>query len=239
MDAERGVVRRNPPRVFPAVMEAIVSVPGQDWPSADRARELYARLLAEDSTATADLAEAYLDPLVRHMARKHPNMDSHLPQTAAEDAIISLIKNPGSYKPEIAALDTYLRMAAEGDLRNLLKREERHGSRAVYLEYVELSPEAGKYLGDTKADPAHIVQEREDEETLNAQKVPIPPTVQAGLSPEEAAVLSLMRNGERKTVAYARVLAITHMHADEQRRAVKRVKDRLQKRVQRAENHGE
>ena len=47
-----------------------------------------------------------------------------------------------------------------------------------------------------------------------------------------------MRLGERKTAAYALALGIADRPAAEQRREVKRVKDRLQKRLERAGDKG-
>jgi hypothetical protein len=46
--------------------------------------------------------------------------------------------------------------------------------------------------------------------------------------------VELMRLNERSTPVYARVLEITHLPFAEQKRIVKRVKDKLKKRVERA-----
>ena len=50
----------------------------------------------------------------------------------------------------------------------------------------------------------------------------------------EQAVFELMRTGERETAAYVPVLGIEHLPEAEQRREVKRVKERILKRLQRA-----
>jgi hypothetical protein len=58
--------------------------------------------------------------------------------------------------------------------------------------------------------------------------------VQDGLSVEERNVLQLMRTKERKTERYAAVLGITQLSPAQQQAEVKRVKDRLTKRMERA-----
>lgn len=196
-------------------------------PAAGRA--LHARLLAGDPTAPADLAAAYLDPLTAWLAARNPGLgDPHLCATAAEDALLALIKRPASYDPARLSLAGYLRMAAQGDLRNLLRAERRHAARRVALDAVELSPVAGKHLWDASGDPARLV-----EEGAGGDAPERPPSL-PGLTPEEARVLALLHDGERKTVAYALALGCGHLPVAEQRKEVKRVKDRLQKRLQRA-----
>lgn len=206
-----------------------VRPPTASTPSPEEGRALHARLLADDPTAPADLAAAYLDSLTVWLEVRNPRLgDPHLCASAAEDAILSLIKQPNAYNPARLSLAAYLRMAAQGDLLNLLRAERRHGDRRAALAAVELSPVVGKYLWDDSADPARVVMERAEEDaTVAAPSLP-------GLTPEEVRVLALMQLGERKTAAYARVLGCAHLPVAEQRRAVKRVKDRLQKRLARA-----
>lgn len=199
-----------------------------------KGRALHARLLAADPTAPADLAVAYLESLEDWLSRHNPRADPDACATAAEDAILALIKNPASYRPERQALEVYLRLSSAGDLKNLLRAEQRHSRRRADLHAVELSPVAGKYLQDVEADPARVMERREIEERWARAEPPIPATVQDRLTPEEAAVMRLMRQHERRTAIYAAVLGLTDRPAAEQRRAVKRVKDRLTKRLERA-----
>lgn len=197
-------------------------------PPPEQGRALHARLLAGDPVAPADLAEAYLDSLAIWLQRQNPGVtDPHHCTIAAGEAIIALIKAPRSYDPARRSLEGYLRMSAQGDLLNLLRNERRHSDRRTSLEAVELSPVAGKYLWDVEGDPARIV-EREDELAVATR-----PTL-PGLTPQEEQALALMRQGERKTIAYARVLGLDRLPVAEQRQGVKRVKDRLQKRLLRA-----
>lgn len=193
----------------------------------EREHALYARLLNNDPLASADLAERYLDALAGWLQRRNPGVgDPHLCTVAAGEAILALIKAPRSYDPARRSLEGYLRMSAQGDLLNLLRAERRHTDRRASLDAVELSSVVGKQLWDVSGDPARIVER--EAEVLVAQ----PPTV-PGLTPQEEQVLVLMQQGERKTVAYARLLGLDRLPVVEQRQEVKRVKDRLQKRLTR------
>jgi hypothetical protein len=63
----------------------------------------------------------------------------------------------------------------------------------------------------------------------------VPESVRTGLTREEQSVLALMRVKERKTAVYAAALGIAHLPPDAQRQEVKRMKDRLAKRLERAQ----
>lgn len=207
--------------------------------SRSQARALHQRLLGSDPVAPSDLAAAYLDPLTDWLVEHNPRLDPELCATAAEDAILALIKRPASYKPERQTLEVYLRMSAAGDLKNLLRSESRHRRRRANLEAVELSPTMRKYLQDDEADPARLL-ERWEEEAAAAERVRLPAAVESSRSPKEAEVMRLMVHGERKTTAYAQALGIAHLPFEQQQREVKRVKDRLKKRLERArEGHGQ
>jgi len=92
---------------------------------------LRACLLAGDTTASNDVVTAYLDDLADWLEKIHEQAQSDDCLTAAEDAILAFIKNPMSYDPEKKSLRNYLRMSADGDMKNLLKKERRHSARRV------------------------------------------------------------------------------------------------------------
>ncbi len=125
-------------------------------------------------------------------------------------------------------------MAASRDLQNLWQREQRHAKRRAGLEAVELSPEMRKYLRDDAADPAAIVDREEDlaQDRVRVQRHS--DEILSSLAPLEVHVFELMRAGERKTEAYARLLGLSDRPPDEQRCEVKRIKDRIKKRIGRA-----
>ena len=190
---------------------------------------LHRRLVERDPTAPADLAVEFLQTLIDWLAEHNRSVHPDLVGEAAEEAILALIRNPLSYRPEDSPLERYLRMSARGDLKNLLHRETTHRARTARLEVVELSDVDGKYLG-REDDPAlRLIAEEEAADLREA----VPETVRAGLTAVEARVLELMLQRERRTAIYAEVCGVADRPIPEQRRLVKRIKDRLQKRLER------
>lgn len=186
-------------------------------PAADAA--LVARLVALDPTVFNDIAAAFLGPLVAFLRRSHPRADEHLLFTAAEDAVISLLKNPKAFDPARGSLLGFLRMAARGDLSNALRTEERHQRNRAPRECVEDAPAAGNTEVDSPG-PAL------DDPDLAA-------AVAAFTEPEQR-FFALLRAGENRTGPLAAALGLADRPADEQRAEVKRTRDRLLKRLRRA-----
>jgi RNA polymerase sigma-70 factor (ECF subfamily) len=197
-------------------------------PTQEEALRLYQRLLDADPTAPSDLAAAYLEPLVLWLNEHNRGVAPEFCIEAAEDAVLALIRRPDAYRPDRLGLEAYLRMAAQGDLRNLLRGERRHHRHREPWEVVELSPGGGKY--SWQEDPSLPLQIAEEQRAAQS----VPDSVREGLSEPETRVLELMLRGERKTSAYAAAYGIGHLPVEEQRREVKRVKDRLKKRWERA-----
>jgi DNA-directed RNA polymerase specialized sigma24 family protein len=191
-----------------------------DWPDAATCANLHRRLAAGDPTATADFAAALLDPLVAYLWAGHPGTDDHLFYDAAIEALLSVMRNPAVYHPERAELPAFLRMAAKGDLLNLLAKERRHQDRREPADCVELEAVAGN-------------SPPEDDDLPSFDAPQFAPVI-AALSEADRRVLDLMRAGERRTEAFAAVLGVTGLSAGEQQREVKRVKERIFKRLKRA-----
>ncbi len=198
------------------------------------ALQLHARLRAGDPLARHDLSVAFLEPLVTWLGETSRGIAPDLVVEAAEDALIALFHNPDSYDPARLSLLAYLRMSAQGDLRNRLRRERKHHHGRVPWESVEHSPAAGKYLGRDD-DPAAGLQLAEQLQELAGA---IPAAVRAGLTETEIRVVELMLRKERRTAIFAELLGLQHLSALEQRQVVKRVKERLKMRVKRAGGTG-
>jgi hypothetical protein len=199
-------------------------------PGPDEGLALHRRLLESDPTAPADLALAYLDSLVAWLTEHHPRLDRDLHTQAADDALLALIEHPASFQPAKQTLDVYLRIAAQGDLLNLLRREGKHHAGRVPWNSVELSENAGKYLGQD-ADPSLPLQLAEAEQELLRS---VPAAVLAGLSEAEVRGLLLLRRGERSNAIWAENCGFAHLPPDELDREAKRLKDKLKKRLERA-----
>jgi hypothetical protein len=200
----------------------------------DPGREIWERLRDGDPTAPVDLAEAFLDTLVEWLIAHNPWAAPDLCESAAGDSILALSKRPESYDPSLLTVEAYLRMSASGDLKNALRSERRHRERRANLEAVELSPVVGKNIQDQREDPALVALEREAQGESRAVAEAIVDRVRRALSRDDALVLELMLNEERKTSAYARALGVDDRPIAEQEQIVNRAKDRVKKRLQRA-----
>ena len=191
---------------------------------------LYQWMVSGDPTAQSDLICALLPLLVDWLGRTVSHACPDLREQAAEDALLNLIKNPDSFQPEKASLQTFLRMSAKGDVLNLMAREKNRTGKEISLNLVEQSPDAGKYLG-REDDPSSALQAAEDRKRGWAKLAAR--GVLDGLSKEELSALELLLEGEKTTSAFAEVLGITHLSMQEQRTQVNRVKDKLKRRLQR------
>lgn len=200
-------------------------------PEAHLHLDLHRRLLEQDETASAELAQRFLASLIGWLTERNSRIHADLIEEAAGDAILALIRNPQSYQPQRGGLEAYLRMSAQGDLRNILQREARHHDQRISWSAVELFDQAGKYLG--RDDDPSLSLRLEEERT--EQMAQIPDEVLVDLCETDRRVVELLLAGERKTAAYAEVMGIATLPLEDQRRCVKRTKDRLQKRIVRAE----
>lgn len=204
--------------------------------------EIHQRLLERNLLASRDVARLYFDGLCGWLRGVKPGLDPHDYQMAAEDAMIDLIEHPDKYQPERGGLRKYLRVDARNRLNNVLRAERKHSKRRASLEAVELSEFGVKYRGDELDDPAEVLERREREEELfaqlprphNLETGTVPQTVTEGLTSIELEVLTLHLRRERKTSVFAQAMGIADMPKERQKIEVKKVKDKLDKRLKRA-----
>lgn len=198
------------------------------FPSPEEGLRLHLRLGDLDPIAPADVCRAYLPALLGWLDGKYPSIDPHLRQSAAHDALLGYFLRPESYDPHRGDLGTFLRVTARSDLCNLLRSEGRHHRRRVAWPVVELDQESG-YFSGVADDPATQADRQEEAEQWAA----FWGELRERLSGEERRVLDLMLAGERRTAAFAEAAGLCHLAPEEQRREVKRVKDRIKKRLER------
>lgn len=202
--------------------------PQASLPSREEGFALYARLRDGDPLASSDLCCAYFPFLIRFLRGCHPEADDDSLHDAVTRTLMDLIDRPTIYDPARTSLQGFLQMAARGDLLNALAAARRRANHQVSFERLT---EAGTEI-DGGGDPLAIVIVQDDDVAAAAR---VPPAVRAGLSPAEAAVFTLMAEGERRTETYAHALGLTHLPVSAQRREIKRMKDRIKKRIERAQ----
>jgi DNA-directed RNA polymerase specialized sigma24 family protein len=185
----------------------------------DEEAGLHARLLAGDAVAPAELCERFLPRLEARSRRAFPHADPHLRLEAVHETLLKFAERPGRYDPLVAPLGAYLCGVLWRRLVRLLQKERRE--RHLPLRLVELaSPEGNK--------------EEEDDPAARLDRA----ALAAGLSRDERLVLELLRAGEHSTAVIAAALGLRGTRA-EQRREVKRIRDRVIKRLKRDGGFGE
>lgn len=198
-------------------------------------RSIHARLLSRDVTASEELATRYL-PLVHHhvqaCARTRGIYDEAPINDAATESVLNYIRNPEKFNATKSSLLGYLKLAAERDLSNFLAKDRRQRRGEQLTDDVEVAILHGNR-------PSEMEKIRRDAETEILQKIEPPRTTMDRLSgvvttQQDRKLLELMISGERKTGAFASVLEILDLSQAEQRKIVKKHKDRLKKQLERS-----
>ncbi|MGD9893709.1 MAG: RNA polymerase sigma factor [Dehalococcoidia bacterium] len=184
---------------------------------------LLEHLHAGDLVARAEFCDIYLPKLLVDRRWILPGIrDEHLIQDAAHTALIDFIRRPDRYDPDKLPILQYLRMAAQGDLRNLLAREQRHAMRRTSLDDVELSAPVGNDPQEAPDPPSGISYDLLRRRIL--EEIPDKRDQQAA---------QMIMDNIKDTAAYARLYGLTGLSKSEQVREVKRQKDRLKARMKR------
>jgi RNA polymerase sigma-70 factor (ECF subfamily) len=199
------------------------------FPSIEEGLALHLRLCAEDPMAPAEVCAAYLEPLLSWLESVFPCAEEPMRQSAVHDALLGYVQQPQVYDPRRGELGAYLRRAARGDWCNLWRREDRHRRRQIPWNLVELGEEAGNLSG-RESEP-WLLLEREEEAASWQQLLE---RFRGECDPVEQCVLDLMLAGERNTRVFALAIGLADVPRAEQEIAVKRVKDCIKKRLERA-----
>lgn len=173
-------------------------------------------------TAFAQLSEFALPHLISFLQHEFRQVEPHLPETAAIDSLLTYYQAPQKYDPERVSLFAYLRMAARHDLLNALdknKRQKRplHNIDEPTIQAQLLEDDAELVALSTWLDTADLAEQ----ELLHR--------FEANLDSTDRQLFLLMLNGVRETEPYAEILQVSDLTLPEQRREVKRTKDRLTK----------
>jgi hypothetical protein len=199
-----------------------------EFPSRAEGLALHLRLREGDPVAPADLCTRYLAPLLHRLQNKFPHTDPHLRQTAAHDALFNYIQGPEAYDPSLLDLAAYLRMSARGDLLNGLRSHSRGQEGLISLTAVEQDGDGGNIPGAGE-EPAVALQRAEDAAHWQA----FLQEATAAFSPAERRALDLMLDGRHDYATFAVALGCDGLPEAERNREVKRVKDRIKKRLER------
>src|SRR5947209_3740975 len=100
-------------------------------PTREEELNLHRRLVDADPVASADLARTYLVPLIASLTQSNSRrISQEFIEDAAGEALMCLVKNPEKFDASLNSaslpLFAHLRLAAQRDLQNILRRERRH-----------------------------------------------------------------------------------------------------------------
>ena len=185
------------------------------WPTDDVLLAAWRDLVADPDTA-GRFAELVLPPLEQALRARWPRVDGHECAAAAGDAVLAVVKHLERYDPERRPVRAYLRMIAKRRLINRFAAEARHQRGRIPWDDVELGVAARN--SSPSASPFDTAEWQ---------------AVLARLSEADAQVFALMRDGVRRTSAYAAALGLADRTEIEQRAEVKRAKDRILVRLKR------
>jgi RNA polymerase sigma-70 factor (ECF subfamily) len=198
-----------------------LSEPKRTWQD-----EKFKRLLQSDPTAFAELCERVLPQLVTFLQNRFPQQDGHHLEMVAIDVLLRFRTEPEKYDPQKLSLVAYLRMAARGDMLNLLDKNRRRDQHLTELEALPVE------LDENPIETYFALDEWLEQYTdLSRQEVLA--ALEAELDPDDRGILILMMEGVRETHRFAEVMGIAELDEMAQRREVKRAKDRLIKQLQR------
>jgi RNA polymerase sigma-70 factor (ECF subfamily) len=156
-------------------------------------------------------------------------VDRDLVEEAVGNALLTYIEAPERYDPERASLQRYLVMAAYRDFQNLRDKEARHSSAARSLSLLAIE-HGGEDVVDEQQEMEQIIGRMHAEYLWQIIEEHV-------TDPLERLLVRLIVDRVRSVQPYTQLLGITHLPPDEQAKEVKRVKDRLKKRLHRIGEH--
>lgn len=191
--------------------------PGSSRAPDEAVHELHARLIAGDLDFLELIASRLLRPLQRALRRSFPRATDDLITDAVEDAILEYGGNPSRFdRSRGIPLDRFLQHAAKRNLINLLQIEARRYAREA--RYAEHATQASS---QTRFAPPEIGENSEFHQQLLAI---------ASDAAERAAVHAWLTGGG-SVIALAAALSLLHLPPVEQRKEIKRFKDRITRRI--------
>lgn len=208
-----------------------VAEPSRPWQ-----HQKHEQIVRKDNpTAFAQLAELALPHLVSFLQQEFHQVESHVCETAVIDCLLTYYAAPEKYDPTKLTLFAYLRMAARHDVLNAIDRQNRRKRPLHSLDEPAIQTQliSGVTAESDIPDLANWI-----DSPNHASRQEILRRFEADLNSSDRQLLLLMLNGVRESEPYAEVLGITAFPLDDQRREVKRAKDRLTKSLTRfAQRH--
>ncbi|HEU5199516.1 MAG TPA: hypothetical protein VFU32_07760 [Ktedonobacterales bacterium] len=186
-------------------------------------------LAADDPTVPAEVAEWLYPLLMRETYARACGgggpVDRDMVKDAVANVLLEYIDAPERYDPDRGSLQRYLVMAAYRDFQNLSAKEARRAGLQRYLSLLSTEQE-DEDIVDDQQDIEQLIGRIHAESLWQMLDEHFP-------DPTERQIVELIVDRVRSVQPYTQLLGLTHLSLGEQREEVKRVKDRLKKRLQR------
>lgn len=191
---------------------------------------LHQLIMAGDDLALAKLYDQYGESIIFSLRSWYPKVAqkdlAHILE-AVNEAFWGYFKNPGTFEPHKGTLKRFLEVAAERDLINLLQKENRHNGKIALPEDVELEEKLWNSITEDTQPADEGLIRQEIMELIDNELNNYFPTA------SDTLVAKMILQGVRETVAFAEVLQIGELGPEEQRKEVKKIKDRIIKVIER------
>jgi RNA polymerase sigma factor (sigma-70 family) len=198
---------------------------------------LHSRLLSFDPTAPSDFIDDFLPSLLDALHGAFPDhmlSDPTIVDDCAIDTLLHFAERPQRFDPERGTLWTYLYVDAKGDILNALDRETRRRRRELSILPTVALEEQNRNEQQEKESFHLVFQDDSDYLPAGVSGISLEAEVNNILSdPKDLALIELIVAGVRETERYAEILGITELSPQEKRQHVKKVKDKLKKRLTR------
>lgn len=192
--------------------------------------ELHSLVKGRDDLAFAKLYDYYGAAIATALQRWYPKIarnDDAFVLEAVNEAFLGYYKNPETFDPNKNTLQRFLEIAAERDLINILEREKKHAGKENLPENVELEE---KFWNSIKRNTQSTDEGVIEQETMDL--------IDKELSSHffcdsDIILVKMILQGVRETDAFSEVLQIQELSKEEQKKEVKRTKDRIIKVMER------
>ncbi len=184
-------------------------------------------LAGSSVTVTGEIAELFLPELVKSLSGEFKGIrDPHLILMAADDALIYYFDHSTKFDPTRSDLSIYLRLLAKSRLLNSLRAQKDSEGRKIVVE-----------VDDIETVNIVAAQSEPDAEaaliSLGMQEDIMQQVEKFITDPIDLRLTALMVENIRDTSEYAKIMGIIDRPIIEQRRLVKRAKDRIKKVLER------
>jgi hypothetical protein len=192
--------------------------------------ELHLEIRNKNDVSLSKLYDLYGDQVIRILRYKYlsaAKRDELFLYEAVNEAFLGYYNNPDTFNPERYKLFTFLLIAADRDLQNLLTKERKHLNRKDLPEDVELQEKFWNNIIKAHCsadDTIHI------DEMMTAIQNLLESLFQ---NEKDVDLAWMVLAGERQTETYSEMLEIENLSISRQRAEVKKNKDRIKKVLER------